>query len=65
MWLKLHSVFEQKSETGIHFLQQKFFSFEKAPEDDMANFISKLEEIVQQLADLGEKIPESMVVTKI
>ena len=65
MWLKLHSVFEQKSETGIHFLQQKFFSFEKEQDDDIANFISKLEEIVQQLADLGEKIPESMVVTKI
>lgn len=65
MWLKLHNVFEQKSETGIHFLQQKFFTFEKNTADDMANFISKLEEIVQQLDDLGEKIPESMVVTKI
>lgn len=32
MWNKLHSVFEQKSETGIHLLQQKFFTFEKDPE---------------------------------
>lgn len=65
MWSKLHSVFEQKSEAGIHLLQQKFFTFEKDADDDMATFISKIETIVQQLDDLGEKIPESMVTTKI
>lgn len=65
MWSKLHSVFEQKSETGIHLLQQKFFTFEKNPADDIASFISKVEEIVQQLADLGEKISDSMIVTRI
>lgn len=65
MWTKLHTVFEQKSESGIHFLLQKFFRFEKGDDDDMANFISKLEEIVQQLNDLGEKISESMIVTRI
>lgn len=65
MWTKLHSVYEQKSESGIHFLLQKFFRFEKSVDDDMAKFISKLEEIVQQLNDLGEKVSESMVVTRI
>lgn len=65
MWSKLHSVFEQKSKTGIHLLQQKFFTFEKNPADDIASFISKVEEIVQQLADLGERISDSMIVTRI
>lgn len=65
MWTKLHNVFEQKSESGIHFLLQKFFRFEKSDDDDMANFVSKLEEIVRQLSDLGEKVSESMVVTRI
>lgn len=65
MWEKLHSVFEQKSQSGVHFLLQKFFRFEKSEEDDMVNFISKLEEIVQQLADLDEKISEKMVITRL
>lgn len=65
MWSKLHSVYEQKSETGVHFLQQKFFSFEKSVEDDIVTYISKLEEIAQQLKDLNEAIPDSMIVTKI
>lgn len=53
MWAKLHSVYEQKSETGIHLLYQRLFTFGKSTDDDMANFISKLEEIVHQLKDLG------------
>lgn len=65
MWSKLHTVFEQKSKSGIHFLQQKFFTHSKSDDIDMAAFISQIEELVKQLGELGEKIPESMVVTKI
>lgn len=65
MWSKLVSVFEQKSSQSIHFLQQKFFGFEKSAGDDMASYISKMEEIVKQLSDLDTKIPDSMVMTKI
>lgn len=65
MWLKLVSIYEQKSKTSIHLLQQKFYSFTKIEEDDMATHISKLQSIVQQLKDLGETISDSMVVTKI
>lgn len=63
MWAKLHSVYEQKSETGIHLLYQRLFTFGKSADDDMANFISKLEEIVHQLKDLGETISDKMVMT--
>lgn len=65
MWSKLQSLFEQKSEQSINFLQQKFFSFEKSDSDDVASFISKMEEIVKQLSDLDTKVPDSMVMTKI
>lgn len=58
-------MFEQKSEQSIHFLQQKFFTFEKSDDDDIASFISKMEEIVKQLSDLGTIIPDTMVITKI
>lgn len=46
-------------------MQQKFFTFEKDPKDNIATFISKVQEIVQQLSDLGEKISDNMVMTKI
>lgn len=65
MWDKLHIVFEQKSETSIDLLYEKFFALSKESGDDMASFISKVEEIAQQLSDLGEKIPERMVMTRI
>ena len=65
MWEKLESVYEQKSKTSIHLLQQRFYSFSKEPEDSMALHISNLEKIVQQLKDLGESVSDSMVITKI
>lgn len=55
MWTKLQSVYEKKSETSVHYLQQRFFMYEKESNDNIATFISKLQEIVQQLADQGEK----------
>lgn len=65
MWKKLHSVFEQNCQTNIHLLQQKFFSFAKDPNDDIATHVAKIETIVQQLNDLGENITDSMVLTRI
>lgn len=65
MWNKLHAVYEQKSACSIHYLQQKFYSFVKEPNDDISTHISKIEELVKQLSDLEVEIHESMVVTKI
>lgn len=65
MWNKLNSVYEQKSNTSVHFLQQRFYSYVKDTNDSMAVHIAKLEEIAQQLNDLGEGISESMLMTKI
>lgn len=65
MWTKLHSVYEQKSDSSIHLLQQRFYAFTKDPSDSMASHISKLEELVQQIKDLGEPISQTMIMTKI
>lgn len=65
MWLKLHSVFEQKSLTGVQNLQQNFYNAVIEPGQDIVTFISILEAIVRELKDQGENISESMIITKI
>lgn len=65
MWDKLHTVFEQKNETSLLLLHQRFFAFTKEPTESMTIFISRLEELVHRLNDLGEKIPNDMIITKI
>lgn len=65
MWSKLKSVYEQKSETSVHFLQQKFFSFEKDPNESIAVFVSRLQELTKQLKDLSEPVSDKMLMTKI
>lgn len=65
MWTKLETIYEHKTQTSVHLLQQKFYSFNKSPQDDMAMHISKLEKIVQELKDLNEKVSDTMVITKI
>lgn len=65
MWNNLHGVYEQKSSVSIHHLQQKFYAFTRNDTDDVATHISKIEELVQQLSDLGVEICESMVVSRV
>lgn len=65
MWAKLVSVYEQKNDTSVHLLQQKFFCTVMEPGDNIANHISKLEDITQQLKDFNEAIPDSMLMSKI
>lgn len=65
MWETLKSTYEQASKSNILFLQQKYYSFVKNPNDDIATFLSKLMEVVQQMRDQGENVSESMVMTKV
>jgi hypothetical protein len=65
MWSTLRSTYEQSSKSNIVFLQQRYYSFAKEPGDDIATFLSKLTEVVQQLKDQNESISDSMVMTKI
>lgn len=65
MWAKLQAVYEQKSSASIHLLQERFYSFVKDPKDGVAVHISKLENLVQQLKDLGETVSTSMLIARI
>lgn len=65
MWDKLISVYDQKSETSVHMLQQQWYSATKSSSDSMATHIAKLEDLAHRLKTLGEQIPDSMIITKI
>jgi len=62
---KLLSIYEQKSGTSISLLQEKFYSCVMDIVDSMAGHISKLENVSKQLAQSGEPISDSMLMTKI
>lgn len=65
MWDKLTSVYEQKSEASVHMLLQQWYSVTKNSSDDIATHVSRLEDLAHRLQLLGEKIPESMIITKV
>lgn len=65
MWDKLLSVYEQKSDSSVTLIQQKFYSYVMNPDDNMAIHISKLESLSRKLKQLGEPISDSMLMTKI
>lgn len=65
MWTTLKSTYEQASKSNVLFMLQKYYSFAKEPSDDIATFLSKLMEIVQQIKDQKEVISDAMIMTKI
>ncbi|XP_046145768.1 uncharacterized protein LOC123989134 [Osmia bicornis bicornis] len=65
MWSALCNLYEQKSETSIHMLQQRWYQVKKDPKDNMASHIAKLKDLAFRLQTLGEPIADSMIMTKI
>ena len=65
MWQKLSSIYEQKSETSVHILQQDWYNATKKKSDDISTHIAKLEDIAHRLKLMGEEISDSMMITKI
>ena len=55
----------KKSNTSITLIQQKFYSYVMDINDNIAQRISKLENLSRQLTQLGEPISDSMLITKI
>ncbi|KAL4123351.1 hypothetical protein QTP88_015547 [Uroleucon formosanum] len=51
--------------SSVTLIQQKFYSYVKNPDDNMAIHISKLESLSRKLKQLGEPISDSMLMTKI
>lgn len=65
MWKKLLSVYEQKSETSIHIIQQRFFQYKYEKGVQMSVFLSKIQEIQNQLKQLGEEVSDKFAITKV
>lgn len=65
MWRKLHSVYEQKTETSVHIIQQRFFQYKFERGIDMSVFLSKIQELQNQLKQMGEEISDKFVITKV
>lgn len=65
MWRKLQSVYEQKTETNIHMIQQRFFQYKFEPGTEMSIFLSKIQELQNQLKQLGEEVSDKFVITKV
>lgn len=65
MWDKLHSIYENKSETSKHCLQQKWYSLKKETADDISIHIAKINDLACRLNIAGEPVTESSTMTKI
>ncbi|CAH2097113.1 unnamed protein product [Euphydryas editha] len=65
MWRKLQSVYEQKTETSVHIIQQRFFQYKYEKGTDMSIFLSKIQEMQNQLKQMGEEISDKFVITKV
>ncbi|KMQ92170.1 copia protein [Lasius niger] len=49
MWDKLHEIFENKSETAKHILQQQWYTLGRETADDIATHIAKIKDLAHQL----------------
>lgn len=63
IWQKLSTIYEPKSKVSVHLIQQRFFNLKF--EEPVNNFISRLEDLKQQLQNLGEQMTDTMMMTKI
>lgn len=58
MWRRLCTIHEQSAIENLMLLQQQFFDMRMKPEEDVANHISMIEFLTNQLMNLGETISE-------
>lgn len=65
MWDKLHEIYENKSETTKHILQQQWYILGKEAADDIATHIAKIKDLAHRLSMLGETVSNGMIMTKI
>lgn len=65
MWDTLVGVYESKSETSIHMLQQDWFRMEKKSTDNIAVHIAKVEDLAHRMKGLVETVSDTMIMTKI
>lgn len=62
---KLDSIYEMKSETNKMLAHENFYQYKMNPSDSVAQHISKVENLARQIADTGDTISDTAVITKI
>lgn len=63
IWHKVKTIYEPKSKVSVPLVQQKFFNLKF--EEPATSFISKLEDLRHQLEGFGEKMSDTMLITKV
>ncbi|XP_014211941.1 uncharacterized protein LOC106641878 [Copidosoma floridanum] len=65
MWLKLSSIHEQKSAANKLTLTTKFHEHQMAPGESAVQHMAKIENLANQLKDVGENVSDVMIMAKI
>ena len=65
MWDRLASIHEQKTETHKLLLSQRFHEYRMNPSDTVVQHISKVQNLARQFIDIGENIPDLVIMSKI
>ncbi|UYV63121.1 hypothetical protein LAZ67_2003211 [Cordylochernes scorpioides] len=64
-WTGLKSIYEQRSTTSLLAIQQQFYSYKMNEKDAMSKHISKIEGLIKQFCELGEKVSEAAFMAKV
>lgn len=65
MWDMLSRVHQQKSASNKLVLTQRFHEYKMGSTDTVVQYVSKVQNMAQQLRDLGENVFELMVMAKV
>ena len=65
MWDRLAVIHEQRSASHKLLISQRFHDYRMEPTDTVVQHVSKVRNIALQLQDLGENIPDVVVISKI
>ncbi|XP_066247224.1 copia protein [Euwallacea similis] len=65
MWVKLHSVYDMKSDESLGLIQKQFFELKWDSLLNIAGHISKLEQMASKMKKLNSPIPESMLMARV
>lgn len=65
MWEKLTEIHEQKTHTHKLLLSQRFHEYRMEPTSTVVQHIPKVQNLARQLIDIGENIPDLVIMSKI
>lgn len=65
MWVRLAKIHEQKSASNKLILNQRYHEYRMAPEDSVVEHFTKVQNLAQQLRDIGQNIDDVSIMAKI